>query len=360
MSSQKRKTELQWLNLIFCAMVVFVHCASAPVSKLDRSSWQFLSVFLPHQLSVISVYGFFLLSGIKLTLPRRREPSLQEYWAGRAKNILLPYAVAVMVYYLWFVYIRKYFPFSLKDFGGYLLRGDLSAQFYFVVALAQFILLTPLFKAVTRRYSPLLLLPVALGITWFSVQNLSGLLQVLFPDAPVFVYEDRVFTTYLFYYLAGCFIGQSYEDAMALLRSNRKPVYLLSGLFTVLYLYFKVRHARGAWVPFLDQLTLLYVLCALPALLLAADRLNRPLPAWLGAVDRASYLIYLYHILFLLLYDYLTELWLPTARIGTLFLGRLLFVFLLTPLFAVGWQSGFRKLKALYSKREKQQGGSYL
>lgn len=353
MSTRKRKPELQWLNLLFCAMVLFVHCASAPVSKLDRSSWQFLLVFLPHQFSVISVYGFFLLSGIKLTLPRQREPSLAQYWSGRARNILLPYAVAVTVYYLWFVLVRHYFPFSLGDLGGYLLRGDLSAQFYFVIALTQFILLTPLFRATARRYSPVVLLPVALGVTWFSTQNLEGLLQVLFPDAPVFPYVDRVFTTYLFYYLAGCFIGQNYEEALALLRKNRKPIYCLSGLFTALYLYFKVRNATGAWVPFLDQIALLYILCTLPALLLAADALKRPLPAWLTAVDRASYLIYLYHVLFLLLYDYLTELWLPNARIGTLFLGRLLFVFLLTPLCSVGWQTGLRKLKALYSKREK-------
>lgn len=353
MSTRARKTELQWLNLLFCAMVVFVHCASTPVAKLERSSWQFLAVFLPHQLSVISVYGFFLLSGIKLTLPRRRQPGLGEYWRGRAKNILLPYAVAVLVYYLWFVYVRHYFPFSLKDFWGYLLRGDLSAQFYFVIALTQFILLTPLFRWVTERYSPLVLLPVALGVTWFSTQNLETLIPVLFPDASAFFYGDRVFTTYLFYYLAGCYIGRHYEEALALLRSNRKPIYLLSGLFAALYLYFKVRSARGAWVPFLDQIALLYILCTLPALLLAADRFNRPLPAWLNKVDGASYYIYLYHILFLLIYDYLAERWLPNARIGTLFAGRLLFVFLLTTLFAVGWQSTKRKLNALYSKREK-------
>lgn len=350
MAERKRRSELQWLNLIFCAMVIFVHCASAPVTGLERSSWQFAVTYIPHLLFHVSVCGFFLVSGIKLTLPRAKEPSLGQYWRGRAKNILLPYGVAVMAYYLWFVYVRHYFPFSWGEFFGYLLRGDLGAHFYFVITLAQFILLTPLFRRISRQYSPHLLLPIAFCITWFSTQNLAELLQVLFPDSPVFIYGDRVFTTYLFYYLAGCFIGRNYDGFLALLKKNRGLIIGSFLLFGGVYAGFALQNARGTYISFLFPLSQLYYLSAIPFCFLAVSLWNRPLPRLLEAADRASYPIYLYHILFLLFYDYLAERWLPSARIGTLFLGRLLFVFLLTPLFAVLWQSGVRKLKVLYRK----------
>lgn len=41
MSQGTRKKELSLLNLLFCILVVLIHCLSQPVSVLDRSSWQY-------------------------------------------------------------------------------------------------------------------------------------------------------------------------------------------------------------------------------------------------------------------------------------------------------------------------------
>lgn len=44
-------------------------------------------------------------------------------------------------------------------------------------------------------------------------------LQLFFPELN-FPYGDRVFTTYLFYYLAGCYVGQRYDEFVAALRKT--------------------------------------------------------------------------------------------------------------------------------------------
>lgn len=191
MSQGTRKKELSLLNLLFCILVVLIHCLSQPVSVLDRSSWQYALVLCVQRLAFVSVPGFFFLSGLKLTLFADRHRSLMKYWLGRVRTILLPYILAVAIYYLYF-WTHHYFPFSLADFGGYLVRGDLSSHFYFVVTLVQFIVLTPLFLWLARRFDPVVLLPFALGLTWLGSLYLQAILTSAAPDV-TFPYGDRVF-----------------------------------------------------------------------------------------------------------------------------------------------------------------------
>ena len=338
MAPATRKTELPWLNLAFCAMVLWSHCSAHPITHLDHGTWQYAFVYLLQRLSYVSVYGFFFLSGIKLTLPRSRQPSLGRYYWGRVKSIFLPYVVAVGLYYLWFSQYLQYFPLSWKDFGGYLIRGDLSSHFYFVVALAQFVLLTPLFRWLARRWSPAILLPFALGLTWLSAMHLSDLLEIFWPGLG-FRYGDRVFTTYLFYYLAGCYVGPRYEDFLAALRSNRGLIWTLFVLFSganlgLCWLNYTGRRS----VPFLEQVHMLYLLSAILACFLASTYLPKTMPRWLQKVDKASYLIYLYHCLAISYFDYQTALH-GGGRVSALFVLRLLFVYTVTPLICILWQS---------------------
>lgn len=326
------------MNVAFCLMVVWCHCVSHPIAQLERDSWQFLFVYLTQRLFIASVYGFFLLSGLKLTLSRSKPPSLPRYWKGRMQAIFLPYLLAVLLYYLWFVYYLHYFPFSLSDLAGYMIRGDLSSHFYFVIALFQFVLLTPLFRWLSERWSPHLLLPFALGVTWLSAQHLGEILQLFWPQLS-FRYADRVFLSYFFYYLAGCYIGRRYEEFIAALRKNQGMILTLFVLFAGADLVLTALNVTGRrHIPYLEQVHMLYILSAILFSFLVASRVGRPLPAWLAQVDKASYLIYLYHCLFISAYNDLASRFLPGARISVLFAGRLLFVYLLTPLTCVLWQ----------------------
>ena len=337
MSGGTRKSELPWLNLAFCAMVLWSHCSAHPITHLDRGSWQFMLVYLLQRLSFVSVYGFFLLSGLKLTLPRRTIPSLPAYWRGRGKSIFLPYLLAVFLYYIWFVYCLRYFPFSWRDLAGYAVRGDLSSHFYFVIGLFQFVLLAPVLRWLAGRWSPLLLLPFALGITWTCARYFPDMIRLFWPQFS-FRYTDRIFLTYLFYYLAGCCIGRQYESFISLLKDNRSLILTLFVLFAGGDLALSALNVSGIRsVPFLEEIHMLYLMGAILACFLAAAYLPQKLPGWLAQVDRASYLIYLYHCLVISALDYLANR-AGGLRTGPLFVLRLLVVYTLTPLACILWQ----------------------
>ena len=265
----------------------------AEKKRLSELSWQFGLMICLQRLAFVSVSGFFFLSGVKLTLPTA-PPPLGRYWRRRVQAIFLPYLLAVAVYYMYFMR-HGYFGFSLPDLIGYAVRGDLSAPFYFVVALAQFVVLVPLFRWLARRWSPVILLPVALGVTMLSGQYLNDMLHLLSP-ALNFAYGDRIFTTYLVYYLAGCCAGQCYQEFVELLQKNLR---LLVGCA----LFLMAADAYCSWqlfvngqpVPFLETLHTLYQLTAIPALYALALRFPIRLPPLAQKMDRASFLVYLYH-----------------------------------------------------------------
>lgn len=304
LTAQKtRKTELSLLNVLFCLLVVFIHVAAHPVSTLDRMSLPYAVILMAQRLSFVAVPGFFLLSGLKLTLPRSKPQPLADYYKGRIKSILLPYLIAALVHYLVFVFGLRWFPFSLKEFGLYLVRGNLSGQFYFLIALFQFILLAPLFRWLSARWSAMLLVPFSVGLMWLSSIYFNTVLQLFLPGAS-FPYSDRIFTSYLAYYLAGCCIGQNYQGFQALVKKNR-------GLIWVLFLFFALSDAGLSvltfsgrmYIPYLEYIHTMYIFSAILALFDLALRVSAPPPRLLSALDRISFPIYLWHCLVITLFN---------------------------------------------------------
>ena len=250
--------------------------------------------------------------------------------------LFLPYLLAVAVYYVYFV-SHGYFSFSLRDLAGYMIRGDLSSPFYFVIALAQFVLLVPLFRWLPRRWSPSVLLPISLGITWLSALYCNEILGLLIPGAH-FSYNDRLFTTYLVYYVGGCCAGQNYPRFLELLDRNRHLLTACALIFAGADLCFSWKFfVGGQSVPFLEMIHTLYQLTAIPALYALVVRHPVTLSPLARRMDRASFLVYLYHSLVITWFNDLA--WqLGISRVSVQFLLRVVTVYTLTFLGAMAWQ----------------------
>ena len=340
---QLRKPELSCLNVAFCLLVVFIHVVAQPVAVLDRGSWQYLTVLLPQRLAFVSVPGFFFLSGLKLFLHDDRPISLASYYRKRGKSVLLPYLIATAAYYLVLLALHYYPAFSVGQLVHIWVVGDVSSHFYFVVALVQFILLYPLWRLVVRRYSPALLLPFALMLSWISARYFGAWLGLA--TGVDFPYNDRIFATYLIYYLAGCCAGHNYSRFLTLLEENRTLIWVLAGSFTLADLIGSALHFSGTvLVPGLEELHMGYQMSGILFLFWLAARWNaRPLPRIVGAVDSVSYLVYLYHGLAITLFNEFV----PRSIGGTLTLLilRALFVYLVTIGLSLLWRRGFRLLQ---------------
>lgn len=319
MEKPHRREELSILNVLFCLLVVLIHILSHPIVNLDKLSWQYSLVFFVQRLSFVSVPGFFFLSGVKLTLPRTGHRTLRSYWLGRVKSILLPYLLAAAVYYLFFVVIGWY-TFDVGFFLKETALGTLSSPFYFVITLFQFILLAPLFQYLPRRFSPVFMLPLAVLVTQLSSIYLGSILQLFRPDIS-FPYANRIFTSYLIYYLAGCCAGQNYERFLTLLKENRPLLTgfaLFSGAANGILAVLNSSGRRS--IPYLELIHILYMFSAIPALYSWAAQAK---PLGQGAcarlfrrIDRASYLIYLYHSLIITIFNTFAHR-LGITRIGT-------------------------------------------
>ena len=337
MASTQRKEELSALNVLFCLLVVFIHVASHPVSVLDRSSLSYALILMAQRLAFVSVPGFFLLSGVKLTLPRSRQQSLSAYYRGRAEHLLFPYVITSLIYYLVFVYRLKWFPFSLKDFGLYLVRGGLSAQFYFLIALMQFIALTPLFRWLARRWSPMLLIPFSVGIMWLSSMYFNGILQVFAPDV-TFQYSDRIFTSYLAYYMAGCCIGENYPQFKEFVGKNRGLIWFLAVVFALSDAGLSVLTFSGRrYIPYLEHIHTMYIFSAILAAFDLALRLPSPLPSSVRKIDQISFDIYLWHCLVITLFNQYAPLW-GLSRVSVQFIARFFVTYCVTIGGCLLWQ----------------------
>ena len=343
-STGKRKPELAWLSLAFCLMVLFSHCCGHPITHLRTDSWQFATLLLLQRLTYVSVYGFFFLSGVKLMLPRSRPIRWGDYFLSRGKTLLLPYLAANCIYYWFYCWGVGWYTPSWEEFGAYLLHGNLVSPFYFLIVMFQFTLLAPALKWTAERIPPALALPLALVISWVSELYLARLVGLVIPGYE-YRWSDRTFTTYLVYYLGGCYAGRHYGGFTAWLRRHPLAITLFFALSAAadLFLLYRLR-VQGVSSALVPWAHLVYLVAAILFCFLAALWLDRPLPQPLARVEQAGFLIYLYHSLLISVLQWLAGR-LAVSDVGLLFALRVPLVFIGTPILCILWQDGVKCIK---------------
>lgn len=317
-TNSSRRTEISALNVLFCLLVIFIHSTSATLGELDGLSWQYAAVMLPWRLSAFVVQGFLLLSGVKLFL--KPGLNLKTFYLSRLKSVVLPYLAWVVIYYLFF-WAKHYYPFSLRELVRYALVGDLVAHFYFIIVIVQFYVLAPLWKWAIPRMNPIIGISFALLLSGILGQYLPNFIDLIVPDY-YFPYTDRIFTTYLVYWVAGCYIGQNYDAFLEILRKNRG---VIVGMFALCALgdgLLSWLHLSGRkTIGFLESVHTAYVISAIVMLYMLAAWLfeQREQGNFLPVLDRGTYGVYLLHCLVIFVVnDLLGYLAIPSSGINYL------------------------------------------
>lgn len=304
-NTSKRRQDIVFLNILFCLLVIFIHVSSEIVVNMPQNILTFKIVFAAQKLSSFVVQGFLMLSAVKLFL-KNEKINYGKYYFARFLRIIIPYIIWVFIYYCYFC-SKDFFEFSIKDFIGYLLRGDLSAHFYFIIILVQFDILTPLWRLLYRKGSPAVHLIFALIITVISSQYLMPILTTLFPSMPSIDFTN-CFLRYQIYWTAGCLIGKNYEQFRSYLKSNILSIclgFILCAILNGALALATVRH-MPVWMEFVH---IMYCMSAILffymiAQIFVGTSLLKPI----SLVDKASYSIYLVHCLILVIVnDYMTE-----------------------------------------------------
>lgn len=219
------------------------------------------------------------------------------YIFGRFKKIYIPYVVWNIIYYLSFISIG-YVQGNVKDFLSYLWIGNLSSPFYYVIIVMQFYLLLPLWVWLVKRIPWYCSVITAVLITLLS-QQFSPVLKQL---GVSFDYMDRVFPSYLLFWVAGLYVGKYYDLVSNSLRKSKRIIIFTAIPVLIFILLSYWQSAFQVYVlnlnyfkPFSDCLSIMILL----TLCITIRDAN---PSWAGILQKiysASFFVYLSHCLFL-------------------------------------------------------------
>lgn len=331
----RRKNELSFLNIIFCLLVILIHVLSSPVTGLTKGTWQYCAVFIPWRLSAFVVQGFIFLSGLKMFLTKKEENYFKYCWS-RFVKIVFPYVAMVAVFYAYFI-SHQYFGFSISDLWAYIIKGDLVSHFYFVIIIVQFYLLKPLWKIMIEKVLPVVAVIFSVFVMFFFKNLLSE-----------FLYNDRILTSYLTYWVLGCYVGANFEGFSQHIRKY-KLVYIFQFIIIALVeTIVSYKHFVVGGIKFLEELHFVYCISAIFCMYAIATVIGDKVMNFKLArkVDNASYYIYLIHPLFIFITD--DKLYQRGVQdIGTAFIVR----FLVTYVLAIVISVVYLELKGMFKRK---------
>lgn len=304
MAKQKNYKELDFFNAIACLLVILIHVLSVGITSLEKTSLQMAVIFLPWKLAAYVVPGFLFTGAVKMALgfgdseKRLTAGGYFRYLWRRISKIYLPYVAWVGVYYLYFLRIG-WVESGIDVFLNYVWIGNLSSPFYYVVTVMQFYLLMPLWRWMTNKIPFWAAIPTAAMATLGMLYSEGILSQI----GIAFPWRDRVFPSYLIFWVLGLYVGKHYDSVRETLKNH---TYSVVSLLIPIALYgggMLWQHAKGIWLfdgnvikVFSDCMTI----CVMLTLCIAiADRAKDVVKKTLGFIYRASFTVYLSHCLFL-------------------------------------------------------------
>lgn len=330
--ASERRSEISLLNVLFCLIVIFIHIISYAVSAFSVGTVKYTAVMIPWRLATFVVQGFVMLSGVKLFLTGKDNVPYGKYIKGRLKGVILPYALCFILYYVYYVIVYSYPVFDFSFFFKHFAFGSLTCHFYFIPLLFQFDILHPLWRRIVNNCSGIIVIPFALLFSALFEIYFPTMLNIVFPNLN-FVYNDRIFTTYLAFWLIGCYIGKNYDHFVSVMKKNVAAISTIFGVALSLCVYFSYIAFNGfAYVPFMNLLHFIYVVCTI--IFLYALALTIPKGVYekiplIKSIDKASYHIYLWHMLVLLITNDLIGAF-SVTRQSTAFIIRALITYSVT------------------------------
>ena len=298
---ESRKKEISLTGAFCCFLVITIHLLSDAMTRLDTKTWQYAVAFIPWEFSSFAVYGFIFISALKLSMSNY--PGYKGFILRRFGKIIVPYAIAVTIYWICFAIFHNY-GFSLKQVVQYYFFGNIFAHFYFVIIIAQFYLLFPVWTWLIKKADAIIALPLAILVMIIFRESLRILISRTIP-AYSLQYQDRFFITYLAFWLAGFYAGKHYDDFVRIIRKYTKGILIFFAAILVTDQYFNyLSMAKGVWHATLGTVKITYYFASILAVYAISLKMadtkagsNR----FLAFVYEESYYIYLYHMLALII-----------------------------------------------------------
>ncbi len=290
-----RNQEISFVNIVLCLLVMWIHICSVAIVGLPKESMAFLSIYVPWRLSAFVVQAFLFLSALKLFLSKK-EVKYHTFLWGRCKKIGLSYVMAVLVSYMGLINL-EYYVFDGKFLLHSLFVGDMIAPFYFVVIIFQFYILLPVWKWVIEHFPMCAVIVVAVICNRIFLGYLPQIISIISPDT-VFAYNDRIFTSYLIYWILGCYAGKYYDCFLQKIKQYGVWICVCFVVTAVVNVFLSYGMMNAYFkIGFLEDVHMIYVLSAILFLFWVAEMGGKKCMRFslCKGMDGLSFYLYLYH-----------------------------------------------------------------
>ncbi len=297
--------ELNYFNAFACLLVVMIHVLSVGISNLESTSWQYAVIYFPWQAAAFVVPAFLFIGAVKVGLSYTggRDTSYGRYVLGRFQKVYLPYFIWYCVYFAVYLLLSYTQP-SLGIFLTKLLNGKLSSHFYYIVLVMQFYLLRPLWHWVMKKLPVWGAVPAAAFITLLSL-NANHIFSLF---GISFIYQDRIFTSYLLFWIIGLYAGKNYEAFAIRLRENKLVPIICAAAVPVYLALTYFQSARGvnimALTPLKVVVDIMSIILLLWLCIVLREKGSEFLKRTLSVLHQASLTIYLSHMLLIVLLEH--------------------------------------------------------
>ena len=304
--TNQRRDELNYFNAIACLLVILIHVLSVGIVSLDSKSLQLAAIYIPWNFAAYVVPGFLFVGAVKMALGfnSSENTGYTKYIWKRIVKIYFPYIITSCVYFAYYYFVGWYVADPMF-FLRLLFTGLIASPFYYIVTVMQFYLLMPLWKFTLKKIPWFTAIPISVLITFVSLR-LSAFLGVF---GITDVLSDRIFTTYLIFWVLGLYVGANYSKIYSAVLKHKKALLICavpSILFTLLNYW---QHSTGN-IVFTSDISCMKVISDIMSIMLFMTICiiikNAKLPKLKKVLDfifGASFSVFLSHCLFLYLAD---------------------------------------------------------
>ncbi|MEE1047650.1 MAG: acyltransferase [Clostridia bacterium] len=329
----KRKiTEISVFEFFICIFVITIHLLSEGVDTFPKWSVPSIAFLSLTKLMTFAVPGFVFTSAIKLFYKYGEGKfNYFKFIVGRFLKVYVPYIIAVFIYYIVFVYALELDGFDHFDWNellGFILRGDISAQFYFVILMVQLYILMPIWilisriksnvfgicflalsfiiTVLSRMYFP----EIAENFLYFLKDNIPQLSGMTVPtQITLAAYTNRALTSYFVFWISGMYIGINYEKFSEMIISAKTVIYIGWFILAIFHCILSYMQFGGLIEYSFDSLiVVLFCFFSIFGFYIYANNLTISLEqmgkGFLTSIANASYDIYLIHCLIITVMNY--------------------------------------------------------
>ncbi|WP_170234616.1 acyltransferase family protein [Macrococcus equipercicus] len=294
MNIKTPKTELNYLRIIFCLIIITTHILTEYTLNYQPDDKQIKVIYWIRMAIIFGTPGFIMLSQLLVTM-NYKAALPKNYLSSRFSFIVVPYLIIGLFYSLSESQANGHTYWH--EFMFAVVSGNWHG--YFVIVIVQFFLL----NLIVYKYFPGLLGSKLAVVAAFAVNTaylfahntiepFRQFMAAYYPLSP-----DTFILGWISYYFIGSYIGLNYERFLTFVKEHTTVVIIMA---IASYMLFIVIKQHDYWdVSSFNYATILFTACMFLLMLRVSTTMTSFMPKTAAQISAYSFFIYLFHPLIL-------------------------------------------------------------